>query len=78
MTNRGAMHMSNAKIKGKDIVKMVVNLSQGIIQWFCNDIEMATADMGSMNKEEVFPMVGLGFFGDELEVLQAEKPKEPS
>lgn len=56
--------MSNAKIKSKDIVKMVVNLSQGIIQWFCNDIEVAVTDMGSMNKEQVFPMVGLGFFGD--------------
>lgn len=30
---------------------MQMNLNQGVITWFCNDIEVAVADMCPLNKE---------------------------
>lgn len=66
VTNRGAMVMTNARVKQGDTIKMLVNLSQGVITWFCNDIGVAMADMGALNKEEVFAVIGLGYFGDEV------------
>jgi hypothetical protein len=69
------MVMSNtAKIKSNDVVKMLVNKSQGLVRWFCNDIEVAVADMGSLNKDEIYPIVGLGYFNDEIEILQLDQP----
>lgn len=74
--NQGAMMFSPlAKIKSGDAVKMIVNKSQGIIRWFCNDIEIATADMGYFRHESIYPIIGLGCFGDEIEVLKCEPPK---
>lgn len=61
--------LSNAKVKAGDIIKLQVNLSQGRVSWFCNDVEVGVADMGALNKEEVYVVIGLGFFGDEVEVL---------
>lgn len=49
--NRGAMIHTTAKIKSGDIIKMQMNLNQGVITWFCNDIEVAVADMCPLNKE---------------------------
>jgi hypothetical protein len=69
------MLMTVAKIKPGDTLKLQVNLSQGVVAWFCNDVEVAVADMGPLNKEEVFVLIGLGYFGDEVEVLQSEPSK---
>jgi hypothetical protein len=66
VTNRGGMVMTSARIKQGDIIKMLVNLSQGVITWSCNDVQVAVADMGPLNKEDVFPFIGLGYFGDEV------------
>jgi hypothetical protein len=30
--------------------------------------------MGSLNKDEIYPIVGLGYFNDEIEILQLEQP----
>lgn len=57
---------SAAKIKSLDTVKMLVNKSQGLVRWFCNDIEIAVADMGYLSKEEIYPIIGLGNFNDEV------------
>lgn len=57
---------SIAKIKNTDVIKMLVNKSQALVRWFCNDIEVAVADMGSLSKEEIYPMIGLGYFNDEV------------
>jgi hypothetical protein len=32
--------------------------------------------MGTMKKEEIYPILGLGFFGDEVELIQTEISKE--
>ena len=65
--NRGAMTLNSiAKIKSSDVIKMFVNKSQALVRWFCNDIEVAVADMGSMSKEEIYPIIGLGYFNDEV------------
>lgn len=71
ITNRGAMTLFNyAKMKAGDTVKLQVNMSQGRVFWYCNDVEVGTADMGPLNKEEVYVVIGLGFFGDEVEILE--------
>jgi hypothetical protein len=65
VTNRGAMTMINsAKVKAGDTLKLQVNMSQGRVSWSCNDVEVGAADMGPLNKEEVYVVIGLGFFGD--------------
>lgn len=76
LTNRGAMLMLNNKVKDGDILKLQVNLSQGRVCWFCNDVEVGVADMGPLNKEEVYVVIGLGFYGDEVEILESEMPKK--
>lgn len=61
--------LNNAKVKAGDTLKLQVNISQGRVSWFCNDVEVGVADMGPLSKEEVYVVIGLGFFGDEVEIL---------
>lgn len=64
--NRGIINMSNGKIKNGDIIKVVIDTFKGFIRWYCNDIEVALADLGIMKLEKLFPFIGLGYFSDEV------------
>lgn len=50
LTNRGAIVMTPARVRPGDTLKMSVNLSQGLVEWFCNDVGVAVADMGALAK----------------------------
>jgi hypothetical protein len=45
------MTPTSAKIKNGDIIKVLVNRSQGLVKWFINDIESALADLGLLSSE---------------------------
>jgi hypothetical protein len=45
------MTPTNARIKNGDIIKVLVNRSQGFIKWFINDVEVALADLGLLSSE---------------------------
>jgi len=63
------MHSLPWRVKSGDELTMLVSTSTGELRWFCNNIEIAYADLGSLTKEDIFPFVGLGNFCDEVELL---------
>ena len=66
---RGAGSWLSDGIKNGDVIRMLVDTHMGEIRWSRNDIEVAICDMGSLKREEVYPLVGLGYFGDEIDIL---------
>ena len=57
------------KLKSKDYIRMLVDTFKGEIRWICNEIEIGMADIGTVKHLELFPMIGLGCFGDEVEII---------
>jgi hypothetical protein len=46
LVNQGLMTSISGKIKSGDNLRMVVGTSTGEIRWYCNDVEIAGADLG--------------------------------
>ena len=64
VVNRGKMSVFPGRVRIDDVVKMIVSISSEEVRWFCNDIELARAELGSLKKETMYPLIGLGNFCD--------------
>jgi hypothetical protein len=54
------------------MVKMIVSLPLGEIRWFANDMELFVVDVGRTDKEELFPLIGLGNMCDEVDLVVSD------
>jgi hypothetical protein len=50
VVNKGVMSPFAGRMKTGDVVRMVVSPSIGDVRWFCNDIEVAVAEMGPLSQ----------------------------
>lgn len=58
--NRGLMSTFSGRIRSGTMVKMIVSLPLGEVRWFANDMELFVVNLGQTDKEDIFPLIGLG------------------
>ena len=68
VVNRAKMTAFKVPIANGDTIKMLKNRS-GELRWYCNDIEIAVADLGPSKDDNLYPMIGLGHLCDEVELI---------
>ena len=73
LINRGRMSTFSGKIKSGDTLRMLINRSLGEVRWYCNDMELAAAEMGPLKQNLLYPFLGLGNFLDEVELLHSKE-----